>query len=207
MWVVDQLLRLTAGKPRGTNFFDQYPPRWWAPMVHIYGGPGHEAVYMTRILLSPQFGKGRQLYLHVFHKPDQDRDPHDHPFGFRTLPLNQGYWEDVFNTSQQCFTRLHAPRLVWSHRAAKHTHRVIDTDTNRWPLITLVWRGPSERKWGFWCHRDAARERWFVGAREYTAGGSDAISGGVSHQNVDGEDVLCPGAVRVWRHGRWRDGR
>lgn len=175
---------LFASKPRGQNFIDLYPPRWWFPLVNIYGGKMQEIVYMTRLVILPR------LYLHIFWRPDGDRDPHDHPFGFWTLPINQGYVEEVYDSKHHCFIRMHAPRLTWSHRGAKHTHRVIETDNGRWPLITLVWRGDHERPWGFWCH---AKEydgietvpRYWVPNEAYT--NSNEFS------NVPGIDLTCPG--------------
>lgn len=179
-----------ARKLRGENFLDQYPPRWWCPIVNIYGGAGHEEVYMRRFILSPKLPRG-QLYLHVFFRPDQDRDPHDHPFPFWTLPLNQGYIEEVYNSRKHCFSAIFVPPLKWSHRAAKHTHRITATQTGHFPLVTLVWRGNTERTWGFWCHTQGiiGRVRDWVRWQDYVVN-KDGVA------NVDGTDEQCPGFAR-----------
>lgn len=190
---------------------DVYPPRWYWPVVRIYGGPEGRAertVYMTRVLIGPKTRWG-QCYLHVFHRSDIDRDPHDHPFGFWTLPLNDSYIEEVFvherldgipdkpqawtHPRKPCFMEVTVPRLRWTYRASTHTHRVDRTASGRWPLVTLVWRGPTERSWGFWCHDNsyryhgmpASRFRRFVPWKEYVFEGQ--------HANEQGDDIMCPG--------------
>lgn len=184
-------------KPRGENFLDQYPPRWWWPVVNIYGGPGHQEVYMRRYVLSPKTRWG-QLYIHVFYRPDQDRDPHDHPFPFWTFPLNQGYVEEVYNTHLHCFTVVRVPARRLSHRPARHTHRVTRTDTGRWPLITLVWRGNTERVWGFWCHSASpspmVRQRFWHSWKDYTLGSGNGTAPNIANQ--PGTDELCPGTSK-----------
>lgn len=169
-----------------------YPARWYWPIVRIFGGPAQDTCYMTRGILTPPTRRG-QLYLHVFHREDLDRDPHDHPFDFWTLPLNKGYIEDVYSEGSECFLRVHVPRWRWSFRPAEHCHRVVETDDGRWPLVTLVWRGPSKRRWGFWVHTrealDATKRRWVLW-KDYIFGGESA------NANLPGRDVNCPGATR-----------
>lgn len=173
---------------------EHYPPRWFWPVVRIYGGPqGSESrtCYMTRVHLGPNTRWGR-LYLHVFHREDIDRDPHDHPFPFWTLPLNQGYTELVYNSISECFYEQHVEQGRWSYRPAEHTHRITHCDRDEWPLITLVWRGTTERRWGFWCHSPEQAsddtERFWTPMQDYLYGGE--------HANIEGRDVACPGTPR-----------
>lgn len=173
---------------------EHYPPRWFWPVVRIYGGPqGSESrtCYMTRVHLGPKTPWGR-LYLHVFHREDIDRDPHDHPFPFWTLPLNQGYTELVYNSISECFYEQHVEQGRWSYRPAEHTHRITHCDRDEWPLITLVWRGTTERRWGFWCHSPEQAsddtERFWTPMQDYLYGGE--------HANIEGRDVACPGTPR-----------
>jgi hypothetical protein len=88
--------------------------------------------YMTRYWLG-------RLRLHVFTRGDQDRDPHDHPWGFWTFPLTS-YVEEVtlpnryegepdFETHRQVVRRFR-----WHYRPATHTHRVLG-----------YWNGRHER--------------------------------------------------------------
>lgn len=90
--------------------------------------------YMTR------FWFGR-LRLHIFHRGDEDPDPHDHPWDFWTFPLTP-YVEEVANP--QIAEPLQNTRKVgsgwsdtlikhvqvvqafrWNFRPATHTHRVL----------------------------------------------------------------------------------
>lgn len=107
----------------------------------IYGVEGeHNTPYMTRIW----FGR---LRLHIFHRPDNDPDPHDHPWGFWTFPFTS-YVEEVIEPEDvfvaynvnppelrpliagRTETRYHRKVQVvhafqWHYRPATHTHRVI----------------------------------------------------------------------------------
>lgn len=81
------------------------------------------------------------------------------------------------------------PAWKWTFRPAEYTHRVLGrqaalpppghvpgllahlkrTATDQRPIITIVWRSPSRRKWGFLKQRDG---RWcWVAWREYVFGG------------------------------------
>jgi hypothetical protein len=174
-----------------------YPPKWYWPIVRIFGGPGRsetDGCYMTRVILGPETRWG-QLYLHVFHREDLDRDPHDHPFAFWTLPLNQGYIEDVYDPVKECFTAVRAPHFRWSFRKAEHIHRVIGCD-HGWPLVTLVWRKPSSRKWGFWCH--TPDQEPLDTTRTWMPWASYLIRG--DNVNVPGADAICPGVKSEYRH-------
>jgi hypothetical protein len=166
-----------------------YPARWYWPIVQIYGGPAQGTLYMTRVLLSPQTPWGR-LYLHIFHREDLDRDPHDHPFDFWTIPLNQSYIEEVFDRGNICFHQQRVPRWRISYRPATHTHRVTSAERG-WPLITLVWRGTTQRPWGFWCHTikqvKTDKNRIFIPWTSYCYEGT--------HDNIPGADEMCPGSL------------
>lgn len=184
-----------------------YPPRWWWPCVRIYGGAGqHATCYMTRILLGPRTPWG-QLYLHIFHREDLDRDPHDHPFPFWTMPLNVDYIEEVMEhashvVGRQCFKEVTVRRWHISYRAAEHTHRVVRTASGKWPLVTLVWRGTSARKWGFWIRGcklvpdgtgkldfvDNVNRNW-IPYQQYI--GDPSIGNGSSNKL----DEFCPGKI------------
>jgi hypothetical protein len=173
-----------------------YPARWYFPVIRIYGGPaGGDSgkCYLTRILLSPVI-RNRQVYLHIFHREDLDRDPHDHPFDFWTFPLNQGYLEDVFDPQRKCFRKQWVKQWRWSFRPATHTHRVLNTETGLWPLVTLVVRGKHQRPWGFWCHSPRQLQndptRFWCRWQNYMKSGG----GEVLQPNIPGRDDACPGA-------------
>ena len=139
----------------------------------IYGVDGeHRSPYMTR-------GWIGRLRLHIFHRGDNDPDPHDHPWSFWTFPLT-AYVEEV--TEWACsliveghckdtyFTRIRTVRAFRPHyRSANYTHRVIGPVKGSGRIITVVWRGRSARRWGFLKHRDG---KWcWVHWKEYIYGG------------------------------------
>lgn len=190
---------VNTGKPARTS-----ADRFWGWNT-IYGRAGeHAEPYMTRAW----FGR---LRLHIFHRGDNDPDPHDHPWGFWTFPLVP-YLEEVL-TEIRCGTcggsmgecgqcsdspkfsrRIQVVPAWWpTYRPATHTHRVIcAAKRERHPgwlgsryfdsrgrtykkafgekkIVTLVWRGKPERKWGFLKHRDG---KWcWVHWKEYVFGG------------------------------------
>lgn len=84
------------------------------------------------------------LRLHHFFRGDDDREPHDHPWGFVTLVLAGGY-VDVSVMGADVLRRGSV-----RYRPARHAHRV--ETAGCW---TLVLSGPITRAWGFW-----AAEGW-----------------------------------------------
>lgn len=145
----------------------------WSTIYRVANDP-----YMTRVW----FGR---LRLHIFHRGDEDPDPHDHPWGFWTFPLTS-YVEEVTYWKDQNFSEvIKIVRVVKAfrlhYRPATHTHRVLGRWTGQEAcgvpsvasepgrMITIVWRGSVERAWGFFKTRDG-RSCWVVW-REYVFGG------------------------------------
>jgi len=115
-----------------------------------------------RVVQTPLFG----VYLHRIHQPDQDRDPHDHPWPFVSFVLSGGYTERVWADKKRRRNDLHSMefrRGRWSlHRMrADRAHRILSVEDQLW---TLVLTGPRKRDWGFWT-RDG-----LVPWRDYLAG-------------------------------------
>lgn len=140
----------------------------------IWGKDGeHATAYMTRYWIG-------RLRLHVFHRGDQDPDAHDHPWGFWTFPFTPYVEEVVEPTTDGYRKRLQiVPAWRPNYRPATHTHRVLGRYAgfrdmgvpviDMRPIVTLVWRGKDERKWGFLKHRDG---RWcWVHWKSYVFGG------------------------------------
>ena len=99
------------------------------------------------------FWCGFSIRIHKFHKGDDDRAFHDHPWWFVTVPLKR-YLE---LTPTQGTQTLKAGRP--HYRKATHRHIVQLIDDN--PTWTLIITGLKERKWGFWsgdCFTEA--EKW-----------------------------------------------
>lgn len=148
----------------------------WAELIYGQVKDEGRSLYLARLPLTPMTRWG-QLLWHVFYRGDEDPDPHDHPWDFWTMPLGQGYWEEVLQNDGT--TRMNRVRpWTWQFRSWAYTHRVLypefghlgsyDGYTDNigsvmnlieparakqacWPLHTLVWRKPyNGRTWGFW---------------------------------------------------------
>jgi hypothetical protein len=113
----------------------------------IYGC--HADLYMTRIILV-RFKSGAKLMINYFHRSDENREFHDHPWNFRSLILWRGYHEHhpggVFVTYPGMLIRRPAQ---WRHRVTLKSGR---------PACTLVLTGPYIRDWGF--HTDHGWVQW-----------------------------------------------
>ena len=100
---------------------------------------------------------GVTLRVHKFHKSDDDRAFHDHPWWFVTFPL-QTYTEDTPSAGIQTVA-------AWRphYRAAAHQHIVHLPDGK--PVWTLILTGKKQANWGFWQgdkfipHEDWLRDR------------------------------------------------
>lgn len=91
------------------------------------------------------------IYLHYIPRPDEDRDPHDHPWTFRSLLLRGGYEEEVFVwdevSKQRRFLKRNVRKAVaLGMRPAETVHQIISVQPNTW---TLMFTGPVQRQWGF----------------------------------------------------------
>ena len=146
------------------------------PVIRTYRGDDGDA-YMTRIT----WGLNR---LHIFHRGDGDKDPHDHPWAFTTFPLTS-YVEEVTECVDGTWIRRReVVRAFRIHRRpATYLHRVLGrwsgTGTEVAPLariVTLVRRSGDDREWGFLRLRgpNACWTPW----RDYVfSGGKDAPCG------------------------------
>jgi len=149
------------------------------PAVEVFYGAGGEP-YMTRVSFTDW------LVLHVFHRGDQDPDPHDHRRAFITFPL-RSYVEEVYfhrghMAGRSDFRVVRAGRPHF--RGKTFTHRVIGlwdgsrdhltckpaTGATDGEIVTLVWwLGRKRGTWGFWCWPRTGlwARRGFVDWRDY----------------------------------------
>lgn len=103
--------------------------------------------YLTRFTLHRS--KWGRVYLHHFHRGDDDPDFHDHDFRFVSLILSGGYYEHTPRG-----TRWYGPGRVL-YRPFRFCHR-ITLGTAR-PVWSLVFGGRTRGEWGFikdgkWVH-------------------------------------------------------
>jgi hypothetical protein len=120
-------------------------PRWAFMEPLDIGADNDPYLDRLRLIQTPLFG----IYLHHIHRPDRDRDPHDHPWWFASLVLAGGYteevWPDKRDRSRSHFRR----RRRWTVRSLGQSaaHMIATVDG---PLWTLVLTGPRRSDWGFW---------------------------------------------------------
>lgn len=87
-------------------------------------------------------------YLHRFHKSDDDRALHDHPWASESLILFGQYYEHTQQADGTTRKTLYGPG---DHRVrtAETAHRIeLVSDA---PCVTLFLTGPKDREWGFHC--------------------------------------------------------
>jgi hypothetical protein len=133
-------------KRRVLDYIGKYPPT--RIIENLSGAP-----YLNRWELygnHPIF----DIYLHQFLKSDDNRALHDHPGASAAIVLEGSYLE-WFNADEQ--KRRTAGDIIF--RRSTTAHR-IEIDESGLPPITIFFRGPKVRDWGFHCangwrhHRD-----------------------------------------------------
>lgn len=123
--------------------------------VHFLGSD-----YLTRFVA---YAVGT-LRLHKFHRGDDDRAPHDHPWWFITFPFTdyvEKYWEFIPEEKSEYsdyvwpaiwIARRRVVKAWRFHfRSAKFRHFVIGrADGSTKPFWTFVISGYASNEWGFW---------------------------------------------------------
>lgn len=114
--------------------------------------------YLRRWWLIPR-NRFLNVYLHCFHRSDDDRALHDHPWWSLSLLLCGRYFEQTISAGGINHRREYRMG-AWRRRGARFAHRVeIKPGERCW---TLFITGPVIREWGFHCptgwrsHRDFA---------------------------------------------------
>ena len=85
---------------------------------------------------------GASLRLHKFHKGDDDRASHDHPWWFLSLPL-RSYLELTPGCPSK---KIKAYRLHFRGSGHRHIVKLLSAD----PVWTVILTGRKKREWGFW---------------------------------------------------------
>lgn len=93
------------------------------------------------------------IYLHKFHRSDDNSSLHDHPWDFITIPLSVGYNDCTYrgssdNNGKPTFNRELMRPFIPRFRKATHIHFVELIDNK--PCWTLIIRFKYVRWWGFW---------------------------------------------------------
>lgn len=116
---------------------------------------GKEGLYLRRFYLTPRLRGKFRYFLHYIRLSDSDRNPHDHPWDFKSRILRNSYTEKVYypysrvptlDRTQPHLLRSGFPGRVLDNKA-EHVHMVL---LDSGPVWSLVKAGPARRKWGFW---------------------------------------------------------
>jgi len=118
--------------------------------------PELAALWNCGTIPKQRFGSLPTTYLHCFHKPDKDRDCHNHPWHAEGRILTGGYLEErwVGHPSERGAYKVTVVRSPGDEqRLTPDTfHRVSDLLALRvWTYFSV---GPYEQSWGYWCEKD-----------------------------------------------------
>jgi hypothetical protein len=88
------------------------------------------------------------LYVHRHHRPDGDRELHDHPWPFLSWIVRGGYEETSYVATEigPVVATHYRPRWSWAYRRANDFHRISRVDPGTWTVMLL---GRRRRNWGF----------------------------------------------------------
>lgn len=105
------------------------------------------------------------VFLHYIPQPDNDRDPHDHPWTFVSLLLSGGYIEKVFNAVREEVATNYRLAPSIGYRPGETVHYITHVD----PMtVTLVFTSNYFREWGFITSNGWVDWRKYLGIAEDT---------------------------------------
>lgn len=108
-------------------------------------GPGKPDYLWRWHLLTTRWGR---IYLHRFMRPDEDPDPHDHPWDSWIFILKGGYREKVYYDGTNKF-KWYETHKAFSFRKmpAPTVHMIQKLEAPR--VWTLLFCSKKRRNWGF----------------------------------------------------------
>lgn len=138
----------------------------WPSLKPFVIGPDDDP-YLKRWFIIPR-NRWFNIYLHHFHRSDDDRALHDHPWRNLSILLSGSYLEHLQNGD----VKLRKPWRPWAfwrlpRRGPTFAHRVELIDGQK--VWTLFLTGRKVRTWGFLCPRGWIPWTEFV---EETPGGN-----------------------------------
>lgn len=107
-------------------------------------------LYLRRWFIYPRYPEFKKMeprvYLHKFHRGDNTRDLHDHPWRFTSIILKCGYWEHSFNPEWQRWKSL--------ENRSSHGGRLRGWKRAEPPKTIRKWYGPGSilRRGAKWAH-------------------------------------------------------
>ena len=108
-------------------------------VIGINGNP-----YLTRYYITPRWFKLFGLFLHEFHRGDNDRDLHNHPWLFALSYILKGHYQEMRLTRSLDIIKRSQGRFNFIPGWCFHRITYITPG-----LHTLFFVGPRSKKWGF----------------------------------------------------------
>jgi hypothetical protein len=158
------LLTIHMGAPNLSSLLAEYGESSGVPKVVLHGTTGP---YLTRYMLHD--GSAGRTYLHQFHRPDEDREYHDHPWAFTAYVLVGSYTEarlvERLELVEGRTAPVLAPNLQVRFAGTSYTigasewHR-IESLCGQSSVWTIVQTGPKEKSWGFFDPNTGRKTPW-----------------------------------------------
>lgn len=117
---------------------------------------GVAGAYLTRYRVFDT--NALKLFVHNFHRPDEDPELHNHPWVVAVaLVLSGGYVEERKSYADNRVYKRPVCRFSINILFADTFHRVDSLDPDTW---TIMLTGPRIQDWGFWDRRTGDYEQW-----------------------------------------------
>lgn len=123
---------------------------------------GAERPYLLRHFLIPR-NPVFNIYVHEFHRSDDDRALHDHPWLFNCSILLEGSYIE-HTPAGRFFRRAGDWKFRWG--GAPHRVQLLETAGYEFPCWTVFVTGPRIREWGFHCPKGWVHWKDFTDARD-----------------------------------------
>lgn len=166
--LIERECRRNQGRPDQV-IGEDYSPYLWRWYVTPWSGwyrkvPRSERTWWMRLMTALP-----SIYLHCFHRSDDDRAHHDHPWCNASLLLSGRYTEHTIAAGGINVRRQRVTGDM-AFRRAKGAHRIELTDGVCW---SLFFTGFRLREWGFHCP-----EQGWVHWTDFTADNGQTIGKG-----------------------------
>lgn len=152
------LLRWLVSRLPVRVIFDETGTRPYLSRFYLFGAP-ERGSFDANGDPKPEarLPRGLGLYVHRFHRSDEDRELHNHPWQWAlSLVLAGGYVEERRIEGGAIRTRVVGPGSL-NYITADTFHRVDLIDEDAWTLFLV---GPRVGSWGFWDRVSGAFIPW-----------------------------------------------